>query len=131
MPFEGQQLRRPRLTFCHKEVRKVAQAACHELYDVLMQDNRLYEEWKRQNPELSPHTLETRFVAKNWPRCIEFARATLAHMLTRADINEKVKDQILEVLVLDASVPVGRTPPGRAVQIARLEEAARKEGWRP
>lgn len=127
--WEGQ-VRRGR-TACHKQVRDVAQAAAGELYEALMRDNEVFAEWQRQNPGLTRKALESRFIAKNWPKCIEFARGTLAHMLTRSDIDESVKDQILEVLILDNSVPIGRTPPTRAVQIANLEDEARRAGWRP
>ncbi len=112
---------------CHKEIRSVAQAAAGELYDSLMSaSNELFLEWQRQNPGLSPKALESRFIAKNWPKCIDFARGTLAHMLTRPDISEDSKEHILEILILDNSVPVGRTPPSRAVQIANLAEV-----WKP
>lgn len=112
---------------CHKEIRSVAQAAAGELYDSLMSaSNELFLEWQRQNPGLSSKALESRFIAKNWSKCIDFARGTLAHMLTRPDISEDSKEHILEVLILDNSVPVGRTPPSRAVQITNLAEV-----WKP
>ena len=125
--WEGQ-TRPARRTACHKQVAHTARAACGQLYEALMQDNTLYGEWKRQNPNLTAKQLESRFIAKNWPRCIEFARATLAHMLTLNDVPESVNEEILEVLVLDNSVPVGRTPPGRAVEIGNLMGQDRK-GW--
>lgn len=127
--WEGQ-VRRSQ-TACHKAIRDVAQAAAGELYESFMRENEVYAEWKRQNPGLTAKQLETRFIAKNWGKCIEFARATLAHMLTRPDIAESVKDNILEVLILDNSIPVGRTPPTRSVQIGNLAQVAREQGWRP
>ena len=88
-------------TVCHKQVRDVAMAAAGQLYESVMSDNRYFSTWKRQNPGCTPKELERRFINKNWPRCIEFARQTLTVMLTRDDISQETKDQIFEVLELD------------------------------
>ncbi len=125
------QVRPPRKTACHKQIREVARAAAGELYETLMGNNDLWTMWQKQNPGLTKKQLERRFIDKNWGRCIEFARGTLAHLLTRPDVDEKTKEQIMEVLILDNSIPVGRIPPGRAIQIANLAEVAQREGWRP
>lgn len=92
---------------CHVEVKKVAQAAAGELYELLMNDNQLFAEWKRQNPGLTARGLEVRFIAKNWGRCLQFARATLTQMLTK-DLDTNTKDHIMEVLTLDATLMRGR-----------------------
>lgn len=111
--FEGAPvMRKP--AFCHKAVRQVAQVAAGELYESLMSDNRLYEVWQKSNPGLTGKALESRFIAKNWGKCIEFACATMALMLRRPDISESVKAEIFEALKLDASIPIGRMAPGRA-----------------
>ena|SRR5215471_1481642 len=83
---------------CHVGVMKVAQAAAGELYENVMSNNAYYEAWKKQNPGLSSKQLESRFIAKNWVKCIEIARATLVEMLRRPDISEDVKDGIMEIL---------------------------------
>ena len=92
---------------CHKMVAEVAKASAHELYDKLMGDNLYYDEWKRQNPECSPKELERRFVAKNWGKCLDFARATLAAML-RGPYPDVLKEDILDALSKDASLRRGR-----------------------
>lgn len=114
--WEGQ-IKPPAQVACHKAIRKVAQEAAGQLYETLMADNVVFEEWKKQNPGLSEKALETRFITKNWGRCIEFARATLGSLLGRPDISDEVKREIHEVLVLDAQLRVGRVAPGRATQI--------------
>lgn len=116
---------------CHRTVRDVAQAACGELYDTLMGDNLMYEMWRKQNPQLSGKQLETRFIAKNWAKCIPFARATLAHMLSRPDVDEKVKEQIHDVLIKESTIPVGGRSRQKAVEILNLSEVAKREGWGP
>ncbi len=93
---------------CHKLIRSTAQAAAGELYETLMGDNAFFTEWQRQNPGLSRKTLETRFIAKNWPRCIDLARATLTLLLKRPDIDSSIKDDIMEALVLDSTLVRGR-----------------------
>lgn len=95
---------------CHKDIREVAMSAANELYDTVMCDNLVYETWKRQNPGATPKVLRSKFVARNWPKCIPFARATLAQMLTKP-IDEKTKFRIMEILILDNSLSVGRASP--------------------
>lgn len=86
---------------CHVEVMKVAKAAAGELYEKLMGNNQLFMTWKKQNPGCGPKTLEKRFIDRNWPQCIEFARTTLTVLLTQPDVEDAVKDKIMEVLELD------------------------------
>lgn len=93
---------------CHKLIRSTAQAAAGELYETLMGDNVFFSTWQKQNPDLSRKGLETRFVAKNWPRCIPFARATLTQLLLRPDIDSSLKEDIMSALVLDSSLVRGR-----------------------
>jgi hypothetical protein len=88
-------------------LRDVAQAAAGELYEVLMGDNLVRAEWQKQNPGLTEKQLTSRFVAKNWGKCLEFARATLALTL-RQPIDTKTKDAIMEALRLDNQLLRGR-----------------------
>ena len=93
---------------CHVRVREVAQQAAGQLYERLMGDNYYYDLWKQQNPGLSPQELEKRFVEKNWGRCLDFARATLAAMLRSPNVNERLKDEIMDVLEKDWMLVKGR-----------------------
>lgn len=88
---------------CHKMVAAVAKAAAGELYDTVMGDNEVFSAWKRQNPGATPKQLELRFIAKNWSKCLPFARATLATMLN-GPLEEHLKDQIVDALSKDASL---------------------------
>lgn len=108
---------------CHKLVAKIAREAAGEHYELLMQVNPLFDSWKAQNPGLGPKALEARFVATKWGLYVEFARATLAHMLTRPDIDEGLKEDIMEALVLDATLRRGRKAGARV-----LGEIARRAG---
>ncbi len=92
---------------CHVLIAETAKKAAGELYEVLMTDNVVYTAWRRQNVGASAKALESRFVARNWPRCIPVARATLAHMLT-LPIDETLKESIHEALCLDATLMRGR-----------------------
>jgi hypothetical protein len=73
-----------------------------------MGSNNVRKEWKRQNPGVSDRVLERRFIDKYWSKCIDFARATMAHMLGRPDVDPAAKELIYEALQLDATLPVGR-----------------------
>ena len=92
---------------CHKMVREVALALCHETYDTFMQNDQLYHGWQAQNPGLTKDEFEKVWVNKNWPDYIPAARATMAQMLSRP-LDEDLKEQISEALILDASLIKGR-----------------------
>jgi sugar-specific transcriptional regulator TrmB len=98
----------PQAAFCHKQIREVARAAAGELYERFMEQNEYYEEWKKQNPDASPAELQRRFIDRNWPKCIDFARKTLALMLKRPDISDEVKEDIVDILAKDQLLLRGR-----------------------
>ena len=54
---------------CRIEIRQVAKATAGHLYERVMGDHRVYEEWCRQNPDADPRELERRFIEKNWTKC--------------------------------------------------------------
>ena len=92
----------------HKLVYEQAREIAHILYDEMMTNNpQVYDEWKKQNPELGSKALEARFVAKTTPKCLPAARATLAGMLN-LPIDEGLKETIHEALVLDNTLLRGR-----------------------
>ena len=101
---------------CHKMIRAVAQEAAGELYELLMSDNALYEEWKKQNPGLTAKQLSSRFITTRWGVCIPFARATLTLMLTKP-IDDRVKESIMEALTLDATLIRGRVEKSQIVGV--------------
>ncbi len=101
-------------TACHKMIRDVAQEAAASLYEVVMGDNLVRAEWKRQNPGLTEKQLLSRFISKNWPRCIPFARATLATLLTKP-LDTASKEAIMEALVLDSTLTRGRGRQGEVL----------------
>jgi hypothetical protein len=91
----------------HVLVYETAVALAHELYDTLMQEPKYYAEWKRQNPARSSKQLEALFVARNAPKCLGTARATLAAML-HGPVDSPLKAAIHEALCLDATLIRGR-----------------------
>lgn len=100
---------------CHAKVMEVAKAAAGELYESMMGNDAFYKTWKRQNPGANAKQLEARFIEKNWGSCLEFARATLTVMLTRADVAESMKEEIMVILEQDQTLRNRRvaTPPFR------------------
>lgn len=114
------QVAKPGQKFAHVLVAKLAREAASELYEVVMGDNVVRAEWKRQNPGCSEKVLLTRFVAKNWGACIPFARATMARMLTQP-LDEGLKEQIMEALVQDASLRPAEAKQAPAVDIINKE----------
>jgi hypothetical protein len=93
----------------------VAKAAAGELYESMMSNDAFFKAWKNQNPGASPKELERRFIERNWGQCIEFARATLTVMLTRDDVAESMKDEIMVILEQDQTLRNRRvgSPPFR------------------
>jgi hypothetical protein len=96
------------IAHCHVQIREAAKAAAGHLYERLIGDPRYYEAWRKQNPECDPQELERRFVEKNWPKCVAYARKSLAEMLKRSDVPETAKAQIADVLAKDQSLISGR-----------------------
>lgn len=92
---------------CHILVAKTAQGMARECYDSFMQANPQYAAWRDANPGMSGEALESRWVATRWGMFVEPARATLAEML-RQPIDEGLKKQISEALILDAQLIRGR-----------------------
>lgn len=97
----GQPVQETGQRVCHAKIAEVARAAAGELYERMMGDNIFYDEWKKQNPGCSPKELEDRFIRKNWGSCIDFARSTLTIMLTRDDIADSMKEEIMVILEQD------------------------------
>jgi len=89
---------------CHAKIADVAKAAAGQLYESLMHDNIFYDEWCKQNPGKNVKQLEEAFIRKNWGNCIDFARRTLTIMLTRDDIEDTMKDEIMVILEQDQTL---------------------------
>lgn len=99
--------RKRSLGHCHWQIADTAKAMAHELYNTVMANNQVRDEWIRQNPECNSKELERRFVVKNWSKCIAAARSTLAAMLT-GPYDPDLKEQIHTALVLDSSLRYGK-----------------------
>jgi hypothetical protein len=95
---------------CHKKIRDVAMELAGGTYDIVMENNKVYTEWKRQNPGLEGVALRERFVARNWSKHIDAARTTLG-LLLRSAIDDKAKEEIVEILALDQTLMRGRKEP--------------------
>lgn len=98
-------------THAHKLVAEAANGLCNELYDIVMSNNEVQAEWKRQHPGASEKTLRMEFLRKNVEKCIEPARATLSGMLS-LPFDEVLKESIAEALILDKSLSKGRALAG-------------------
>lgn len=88
-------------------VAKVAVALTYEEYDNVMQNNVLWNGWKRIHPGKSAKALERLFVRKHAHRMLPAARATLARLL-KSHINEDLKNEIASALIRDNSLRRGR-----------------------
>lgn len=99
---------------CHELIKATAIEMAGELYDIMMQNNKQFSEWKRMHPELNPVQLEIRFIELKWPELIIDAKATLAQMLT-TNAPQDLKDRIHDALVKDA--PLARA---RAIHAAAV-----------
>lgn len=101
----------------HKLVVETAVQMAHELYDAMMMQNEWWEQWKGQNPGVSRHTLEQRFVNKNLPLLVPQARAALAKCLQPGmvpGLDEKQKAAIAEALILDNQLVASRAAASQA-----------------
>lgn len=93
----------------HWYVRDTAIAMAHELYEMLMLDDKQYKVWKNRYPDRPAKFLEERFVSLTYPTLIEQARAALAGVLATT-MDDDLKATIYEALLLDATLVRGRAP---------------------
>lgn len=103
-----------KISHCHKRIRDVAQGLAAASYEELMSQNLLYDAWKRQHPGMGPLALEKLFVRKKWGLYIDLARATLVGLLQQPNnpnLDEKAKEEIMEILALDSTLIRGRVNP--------------------
>lgn len=99
-----------RVAHCHKKIKSVAQELAGGTYDMLMEDNAIYSQWKKSNPDLQGTALRERFIKKNWSKHIDAARTTLG-LLLRGAIDTQAKEEIVEILALDQTLVRGRKEP--------------------
>ena len=99
-----------RVSFCHEQVAKTARGLCEASYDELMSQDILYSTWKKTHPGAGPKALRKLFVEKNWSKYIEAARTTMA-LLLRSPIDDKTKEEIVDVLAKDATLIQSRLNP--------------------
>ena len=105
----------PTSAHCHVEVKKVAEGMAHVLFDEMMGRNEIFSEFKSQHPGLTTSQMERKFVAKLWPQLIEQARATMAGMLASPAYSDEQKEEIMHILVQDASLIRGRKNPAQVL----------------
>lgn len=99
-----------KISHVHIRVAKVAKELAAESYELVMSHNLVRAEWKRQHPGMGEKGLLRAFVTRNWSRYIPCARTTLT-LLLREPIDEKLKEEILAVLVKDSTLIRGRVEP--------------------
>jgi hypothetical protein len=105
--------------YAHKLVRDTAVSMAHELYDAMMMHDNWWKQWQEQNPGVSRHTLEQRFVNKNLPLLVPQARAALAKCLQPgqvAGMTDKQRDEIAQALILDNQLVDSRAAASRNSQ---------------
>lgn len=100
-----------KISHCHKAIAKVSKALAAAHYEELMScSNVVYQVWRNNHPGLNAKQLGQAFVNKFWSRFIDAARATLTAQLLQP-IDESVKDEIMQILVLDSTLIRGRKNP--------------------
>lgn len=99
-----------KISHVHKKVAEVAKSLAEESYELIMSNNLVRAEWKRQHPGMPERGLIRAFVSRNWARYIPMARTTLG-LLLREPIDEKLKEEILDILAKDQTLIRGRKDP--------------------
>lgn len=117
--------KRQRFRVCavHEQVRETAVEMAHEFYSALMQDDMLYEIWKKRHPNMKGEALENQFVKENLSKFIPQARTTLTLMLQNPSVPEEMKASIHEALVLDSTLKMGW---GNAAGLVNMQEILNK-----
>lgn len=109
---------------CHKAIAKIARECAAATYDELMSSSNLvFSAWKAQHPGISDNPVKLRraFVSAKWGMFVEAARATLALQL-RNPIDEKVGEEIVNILALDSTLIRGRVNPAQIAGMVRQKQ---------
>ena len=110
-----------KVSHVHKLIAAVAREAAVELYEKRMRHNAVYDSWKAMHPDLvrgsviDAAALRERFIAKYWGACIPFARTTLAQLLTQPTLDSTYKEEIMQALILDSTLQMGRADPKQVI----------------
>lgn len=105
----------PSSAHCHVEVKAVAVGMAHALFDEMMSRNEVWHQFKEQHPDMTTAQMEEKFVAHLWPQMLDQARATLAGMLRSGAYSDEQKEEIMDILVKDASLIRGRKNPAQVL----------------
>ena len=97
---------------CHKLIAETAKEMAAAAVGEMLEDDKIYTQAKVKWPDLTLKQLEATLIKNTWPNLIEQARATLAKLLA-TNIDESLKDQIANALILDNSLR-GNSPKGGA-----------------
>ncbi len=100
---------------CHKRIRDVAKSLAAATYEELMSDNHIYANWKKSHPAIrdNPKRLQQAFVNAKWGAFVPGARTTLALLLRDPTLTEVLKEEIMEVLIMDSALIKGRVNPAK------------------
>jgi len=100
--------------FAHYMVAKVAREMAEELFELWASHNEVYRAFEGKKGR-------RRFIDRVAPTLFEDARQTLAAMLGRDDVDQRMKDDIYEALTLDAELRAARPVAASVAQVpARL-----------
>lgn len=83
---------------CHWRIEKLARIRASQKYEEFASNNDFYKMWPRM----------AEFVESEWGIYIPEARSALAKVLGLKHISQEAKEEIMEALALDRSLPVGR-----------------------
>jgi hypothetical protein len=84
-------------SYAHVTVAKLQVEMAQEIFEVKAStDDKFYKEWKNDR---------SRFVNLVAPSLRDAARAALAELLGRHDVNEREKEEIYEALLMDRCIP--------------------------
>ncbi len=99
---------------CHALIAKVAKGIAGKMYDKFAGNDEFYKMFPS----------ESKYIEKEYGRYVKEARATLAKMLTLSTVIDTDKEEIMDALLLDRSLPVGRIS-GIAPVVKKLINATR------
>lgn len=86
--------------YVHKRIKKIAVEMAHAYYEDAARNNTFYKFY----PDAAF------FVKREWKRFVLHARNSLVDCLKSNQLNETQKEEIMDVLLLDRSLPQGVAP---------------------
>ena len=102
------------MSYCHKEVRRIAKELAGAAYESFAQNDAFHDMWPNQNL----------FIAKRWKNFVGIARSTLVYMLGQPEHSDAMKADLYEIIIADRELQQVQTVPASQLASSLVQGSA-------